>query len=168
MLSMSKRFDHNRYGMIGIQDQIEQITEASKGMRTFIDNKDSIVLGLVKVHESEVIDFVTEDQLLNQGIDATGKPIVPKYRSYTVFVKGLRGQITDHVTLKDTGDYHDSHYLTFGADEFDIDARDYKKGKLTAKYGTDILGLTPQNVDNTAELIRDETETELRKLIITE
>ena len=104
--------------------------------------KDS--LKVIQDNDQKAIDYNVDDQLFERGITATGKA-VGEYSMLTKKIKAAKNQRYDHVTLRDTTNFHDSFFLQ--ADRFPLmlDARDWKKSKLIEKYGNDIFGLTDEN-----------------------
>lgn len=93
-----------------------------------------------------IISLNQNDQLYEQGIKANNLPILPKYTAFTKAVKARKGQRIDHVTLKDTGKFYESFEVVAGSDSFEIIAKDSKTEKLKAKYDSEILGLTEENI----------------------
>ena len=74
----------------------------------------------VEFAENEALKSVEKDipnveekerERIFDGKTFTGEDITPSYKPYTVMVKEQKGQPTDRVTLKDTGDFHRS--ITF-------------------------------------------------------
>lgn len=95
---------------------------------------------------------------LNQGIDALGRPIRPPYTDYTVQKKLEKGQPFDRVTLRDTGDFYESVFIEVFKDSFLLDATDVKTKSLKRKYGETILGLTQENIEQVAKIIKPTLE----------
>ncbi|MES2287769.1 MAG: hypothetical protein V4547_18925 [Bacteroidota bacterium] len=88
------------------------------------------------------------------GVDSKDRPldeIGGEYSPYTVMLKKDKGQITDHVTLKDTG-YFYSSFKTFWRNDKDgaiqITADTIKEGgdDLITRWGKDIIGLDETNL----------------------
>lgn len=96
---------------------------------------------------TEKIVEMNVEQLYDFGINALGISIdtYAPYSPYTVRVKTEKGQPTDRVTLRDTGDFHKSFEVVVGPTDFYITATDYKTADLVEKYGERIFGLIPQN-----------------------
>ena len=105
--------------------------------------------------KAEIIDMNTDDQLLDKGSLSSGSAVVPGYRPLTIQIKGVKGQETRHVTLKDTGDFHGSFFINRGENWFTLSADDPKAQSLERKYSAEIYGLTEGSVANLVELIRD-------------
>jgi len=108
-----------------------------------------LVADIVRDNETEIVELNSQTQLYEQGINANGKKIA-SYRPYaplTVKLKKLKGQPTNRVTLRDEGDFHESFFLEVSNTDFFIDASDSKTRELIEKYGEDVLGLTPQSLE---------------------
>ena len=73
-------------------------------------------------------------------------PYTPK----TIELKEIKGQPTNRVTLRDTGDFYASFKIITEPDKFTIIATDYKTDGLIRKYGRQILGLTDENAQGLA------------------
>jgi hypothetical protein len=103
-----------------------------------------------------IIRLNTEGEQTSQliyGIDSKGKQlddIGGEYSPYTVMLKKDKGQITDHVTLKDTGEFYHSFRLYWLENEgaIHITADTMKDGgdDLITRWGQDIIGLDEQNL----------------------
>lgn len=100
---------------------------------------------IVKDNEHLFIDANVESQLFEKGIDSKGRKLKPPYTSFTKMIKRQKGQPIDKVTLRDTGEFHDSFFLK--TDKFPVEflAQDFKEQKLVEKYGIDIFGVTVSN-----------------------
>jgi hypothetical protein len=97
-----------------------------------------------EVKQAFVLDLNT-GQLYEEGRRADGVSL-GEYSPFTIRLKQLKGQRTDHVTLKDEGDFHQSFFLRIGERSFEIDASDEKKDELLDKYGDAVLGLSEQSL----------------------
>lgn len=100
----------------------------------------------VQENTDKIIELNVE-QLYEYGTNSLGISIdtYAPYSPYTVRVKKEKGQPTDRVTLRDTGDFHKSFEVVIGPVGFYITATDYKTNMLIEKYGEKIFGLIPQN-----------------------
>lgn len=100
----------------------------------------------VQKNTDKIIELNVE-QLYEYGINSLGISIdtYAPYSPYTVRIKKEKGQPTDRVTLRDTGDFHKSFEVVVGPIGFYITATDYKTNMLIEKYGEKIFGLIPQN-----------------------
>lgn len=98
--------------------------------------------------------------------DESLESIGGEYSPYTVAIKKDKGQITDHVTLKDTG-YFYSSFKTYWRDEGDgaiqITADTIKEGgdDLITRWGKDIIGLDETNLG----VLRDYARTKIVSII---
>lgn len=112
-------------------------------------NTDEIILQVIQDRERDVVRYVTEMQLFMEGLrgeDGAFLMDVHPYHPYTIQVKMEKGQPTDRVTLRDTGDFHDSFFIEYGDAEFLITASDWKTEELMEKYGEGIMALSDENL----------------------
>lgn len=89
-----------------------------------------------------------------------------EYSPYTKMLKSEKGQITDHVTLKDTGYFYRSFRCIWRADgdgSIQITADTIKEGgdDLIARWGKDIIGLDDDNVS----ILRDYAKEKILSLV---
>lgn len=107
----------------------------------------SFFVDTLKPYDHVICDMNSQSQLYERGLDSLGVSIssYQPYTEKTIEIKQMKGQPTDRVTLRDTGEFHASFYVTFESDCFFIDAQDWKTEKLVNKYGYQIFGLTPEN-----------------------
>jgi len=125
---------------------------------------DSIVLDITRTPEFKtlVIKLNTEglptSQLFLKGQDSTGKDldkIGGEYSPFTVEEKKRKGQPTDRVTLKDTGDFYMSFEVIPFKGGFIIEADTTKDGKsLEDDWGENIIGLQDENVQLVIEFYK--------------
>ncbi len=125
-------------------------------------NIDEITLQAVKANEEKAIDFNAEDQLYDKGILANGKQ-VGEYSSFTKRIKQAKGQRYDHITLRDTTNFHDSFFVNASKWPVLMDARDWKTSMLTERYTDDIFGLTKENTDAFGKGLIDQVTDGIRK-----
>lgn len=112
-----------------------------------------------------IIYLNTWDQLYDRGIDSEGKSL-GHYQPYTVFLKEKKGQPTDHVTLRDTGDFYKSFKVKFLNLDIQIVSDPIKYGPLGAvnlltQWGKEIIGLTEESLS----ILRDKAIEILTPLI---
>ncbi len=138
------------------------IQNMANSLRFIKDNLDEIVLDLVKDREKEVIAMNTDDQLF-QGFNTDGEKITPPYSEGYVKQKKRSGNPYDRVTTRESGDYHDSFFITYDKDQFFIDADDFKKPFLFKMYSEKLHGLTIENIDKLSEMIKEPLIEEVRK-----
>ena len=120
------------------------------------------------INEAQICELNSEKQLYDYGVNALGVEIsdYQPYAQFTVYAKRSKGQPSDRVTLRDTGDFHGSFFVKFGKDGFVIDATDSKRDKLVRKYGKQIFGLTPESktyVSN--EILKPELLDEIKAIL---
>jgi len=119
---------------------------------------------VIKKNEKKVVELNTNNQLFKQGVDSVGDrgtAIEPSYARSTISIKKKKGQPTNRVTLKDTGDFYKNTGVDFASKDFLITNHDKKYGKLIEKYGDNILGLT----GDSRKLLSKGVKRELLKLI---
>ena len=95
-----------------------------------------------------IISLNTKEQLYSQGIDSKGKTL-GEYSTYTKAIKQKKGQITDHITLKDTGEFYNSFKVKFNSSDssLQITANPIKEDtNLFKEFGIDIVGLTEDSM----------------------
>ena len=108
------------------------------------------LLFLDRAIKNLIIEYNTDNQLYEQGIDADGESL-GEYSLKTIAIKISKGQPTDRVPLKDTGDFYKSFRVVAGKDSFEITANTVKDDSdLIETYGESIIGLTDESK---AELI---------------
>jgi hypothetical protein len=113
---------------------------------------------VLKSLESQILAMNTDDQLFKKGVTIEGVKIVPPYTPFTKAIKRRKGQPTNRVTTRDTGQYHKNFKVHFRKDEFYIDViYQTNEGdiasKLRNKYG-DLEGLTDENVIRLSKMIQ--------------
>lgn len=105
---------------------------------------DKAVLASLKAHEKEVTNYITQIQLFEKGEDGQGLSL-GDYTPFTIEIKKSKGQRTDHITLKDTGDFYKSYKLGIGGL---VTANPQKDDtNLVTEFGADILVLSDEGQD---------------------
>lgn len=128
-------------------DVLENLVDGLQGFLAGFNRN----MGEVTREISGEITAMNVEQLYGRGETREGKPVEPPYAASTIQIKRAKGQRTDHVTLRDTGDFHASFRVDETQDGFGITATDRKTGLLESKYGEEILGLQDGNVQELAE-----------------
>ncbi len=130
---------------------------------------DAIALEISKTNQFKrlVIELNTEgeatSQLYELGEDSTGKSL-GKYTPFTISEKRKKGQPTDRVTLKDTGEFYSSFEVKPFFGGFIIDANPIKDDtNLFKRYGEDIIGLNDENLELIIKYYLDAFQFELQK-----
>lgn len=114
-------------------------------------------------------NYVIEDAnaaQLEAGLDADGRQITPEYTELTVDIKTAKGQVTDHVTLRDSGAFYAGIVAQVRGQELELVGTDSKTAKLQEKYGDAIIGLSEQAIDEfREEYVRPELEAKTREIL---
>ena len=107
--------------------------------------------------QAQIIDFNLE-QMYEGGIDSEGNSL-GQYAQITVsYWKPLARSLgndgrTDHITLKDTGEFYKSFRIKLESDGFKITADTIKEDTDLAKIYPDVIGLTKESKAMVSELI---------------
>ena len=125
---------------------VASIDNLIQHFQSFEERVDSIIRQALEENESAVIGLNIYTQLYDEGIRSDGRPVVPKYKPLTIQIKLENNQPTDRVTLRDTGNFHESFMIVFEEDSFYITSADSKTTIVTHKYGKKIFGLTDENL----------------------
>lgn len=142
------------------------VADKIAALKKFNRNASRFVLNELRNQEALIVDMNAEEQLFEHGMTNEGVKIdsYAPYASYTVEVKKAKGQPTDRVTLRDTGAFESSFKLIKKGHGFEIIATDEKADELAFQYGSDIFGLTDENMNEIKEqFIRPRIELELQK-----
>lgn len=113
--------------------------------------------------QNNIIKLNTIDQLFNDGIDSLGDSL-GEYSPFTVELKKAKGQPTNRITLKDTGDFYKTFKVEVKDDSFFINANPIKDdNNLFDDFGSEIVGLTEDNQKKISKTILDNTIKYIRK-----
>jgi hypothetical protein len=118
-----------------------------------LDFKKVIISILNTTSVKELVVEMEQNRLFNTGKDSEGDSL-GGYSPFTVLIKQEKGQRTDHITLRDTGEFYES--FTFHATGTDLvfDANPVKEdNNLFDDFGIDILGLTEEDTERLIERI---------------
>jgi hypothetical protein len=91
-----------------------------------------------------IINTITDDQLYEKGIDGRGQSL-GEYANITKEIKKEKGQRYDHITLRDTGDFHSAFTMDATAYGAVIYSKDEKANQLKRLFGAKIYDLTNEN-----------------------
>jgi hypothetical protein len=95
----------------------------------------------IQKNEQVLITQQTEGQF-DKGQDSNGMQFVPSYAMSTKVIKKSKGQPTDRVTLKDTGDLYSNITITANTTNAMIEANtEYFKYLVTHYSNNSILGI---------------------------
>jgi len=103
--------------------------------------------------EQMILDYIRNDQLFDEGIDAN-EDIIGTYSYLTEVMTNGRKKMGDPYTLKDTGEFYRSMFIKVLKDSILIDAN-YTKMEDQNWWSIDILGLTEENLEKYAEKIKE-------------
>lgn len=142
------------------------IEEKIERLREWQDNSEERVIEQAQAFEQDILEMNTDEQLYAKGIDSQGRPVRPQYTRFTVKLKKIAGQPTDRVTLRDTGDFHESFEVLWLPKAFLLSATDWKRRQLAEKYGEAIFGLTPQSVGDLTDMLRVPVLEDFKKQVL--
>ena len=126
---------------------------------------------LDKVIQQRIISLNIFNQLFDEGINSVGVKldvIGGEYSPYTIEAKKGKGQPVDRITLRDTGAFYESFYITLGSTYFDINANPIKDGVdiLKDRWGEDVLGLTSEIIELLGNILKPLIIEELKNEIL--
>lgn len=101
--------------------------------------------------QRQVIDL-NQSQMYDDGIDSKGQEL-GQYHPYTIVIKEKKGQRTDHITLKDTGEFYGSMKIKAGKDGIVISADMKKPDTDLEKIYPFALGLNEKSLSEIREFI---------------
>lgn len=119
-----------------ISEMYRKVTNAIQGL-------DNEIYNIVVELEPNMVEMQRER--LFEGKLSTQEKIVPEYRPFTIFMKRIKGQPTDRVTLFDEGLFYDNIFAKKENQTLIIESSDSKFTALQEKYGEHIFGLTTEN-----------------------
>ena len=130
-------------GLKSIQDLRNRVATFNNGL-----SSGAYIQQIIWDNDAYIVDMNAEEQLFEQGINRLGVEIMDyaPYSPLTIAIKEEKGQPTNRVTLRDTGDFEASFFLEVGKESFEIKASDFKTEHLIKMYGHQILGLTDENL----------------------
>jgi hypothetical protein len=114
----------------------------------------------IATNQQVLVDQQTEGQF-DKGKDANNISFIPSYAESTRRIKRSKGQPTNRVTLKDTGDLYNSIEIVANVANFEINAGVEYFTFLVGHYGSNtILGIQPEAMK---EFIEEYTLPEIEK-----
>lgn len=115
--------------------------------------------------KEEIIYLNTQKQLFELGVNSRGENL-GEYSPVTKAFKQAKGQPTDRITLKDTGEFYRSFRVFVQSNQITIVANPVKDdSNLFEDFGTEILGLTPTSIENLKPLVIENYKQYLRQLL---
>ncbi len=114
--------------------------------------------------KEQILKWIREDQLKAKGINSKGEVI--GYYSLTTSFINPKKKFNTHFTFYDTGEFFRSMFVRVFPDRITINA-DAQKGEdnLFDLYGTEIIGITDENLEKLKEKILTHYDRELRRII---
>lgn len=114
-----------------------------------------------------IIELNTQVQLYNEGENSLGVKLSAVGGSYTRRtreIKKAKGQPTNRVTLYDTGEFYDSFTVKptasadfiINSDPIKIDERTGQVTNLFFRWGKDVEGLNPENMEKVLKYLENE------------
>lgn len=120
------------------------------------------------VLKRQVLQWIQQDQLFEQGIDEDGD-IIGTYSEFTELINPEK-VAGSHYTLFDTGEFYRSMYVVVLSDSIVIEADPVKiddngeKTNLFYEYGEGIVGLTDENKQKLAEEVANRFQLAITRL----
>jgi len=116
------------------------------------------VEAIINENEKQVVELI--ERQLSEGRRGDGT-LLPLYKETTKLIKQQTGGILlgDRIALIDTGEFWDSIFATAYKGSVEIDAKDWKRDELVARYDEEIFLLSKESLEELSELIH----TELKK-----
>jgi len=144
-------------GNTKIDEQIRRYHLLSEAV-AWIDTFDSVT-------KKQIIDWIQQDQLIDEGINKFGK-IIGCYSYATELISNGKKKQGDHYNLFDTGAFFRSFVVIVGIDAIKIDANAQKgEDNLFKKFGNKIIGLTDENFTKLKELVKKSYISYARKVL---
>ncbi len=125
------------------------------------ENIDQVIFDINKrqVSKDLIIFYNTIDQLFVKGENSLGQTLESirgGYSPATITIKIAKNQPTDHITLKDTGEFYDSWTVVVKINEIEILANPIKPGgtNLFEEWGDEIVGLNEENLEKYRQYLK--------------
>ena len=113
--------------------------------------------------KEDILNLIREAQLMAEGVDEDNE-IIGTYSYMTELISGGRKQEGDPYNLNDTGEFFRSMYIKVLADSIVIDAN-YAKMEDQDWWSIGILGLTQENLEKYAEMVKENYILYARKVL---
>jgi len=144
-------------GNTKIDEQIRRYHLLSEAV-AWIDTFDSVT-------KKQIIDWIQQDQLIDEGINKFGK-IIGYYSYATELISNGKKKQGDPYNLFDTGAFFRSFVVIVGIDAIKIDANAQKgEDNLFKKFGNEIIGLTDENFKKLKDLVKKSYISYARKVL---
>jgi hypothetical protein len=112
------------------------------------------------VHTEEIkdviLDIIQNEQLIDQGIDATGE-IIGRYSKATEVISGGTKREGEPYNLLDSGSFFRSMFVDVLSNSIEIDATSSTFDEMQKQdwWRISILGMTSENLEQYAELLKE-------------
>ena len=103
--------------------------------------------------KEKILNLIRDEQLMEEGVDANND-IIGTYSYLTEVLSGGRKRMGDPYNLNDTGAFFRSMFIKVLSDSILIDA-DSAKMEDQNWWSVDILGLTEENLDIYATMVKE-------------
>ena len=110
-----------------------------------------------------ILNLIRQDQLVEEGVDSN-EEIIGYYSYLTEVMTDGRKKMGEPYNLKDTGAFFRSMFVKVLNDSIYIDA-DYKKMEDQNWWSIDILGLTEDNLEIYAKMVKENFILYARKIL---
>jgi hypothetical protein len=113
--------------------------------------------------KKDILNLIRIKQLKDKGVDENDQ-VIGYYSAVTDMITRGRKAEGDHYTLDDTGEFFRSMYVVVLTDSIVIEAN-YSKMQDQEWWSTDILGLTEQNKNWYAQMVKENFIKYARKIL---
>lgn len=100
------------------------------------------------IHDNNNIIIDMNTRKLYAGLNSRGQSLESiggSYSPVTIAIKKSEGQLTDRVTLRDTGDFYEGFYVNASSGMWHLSSNDEKTDELIKQWGSDIFGNTNED-----------------------
>ena len=107
---------------------------------------------IINENEKQVVELI--ERQLSEGRRGDGT-LLPLYKEATKLIKKQTGGILlgDRIALIDTGEFWESIFATAYKGSVEIDAKDWKRDELIARYGDEVLLLADDSLEEISKLV---------------
>ena len=124
------------------------------GLLKKVEAFDPAALAIESIEETkDVIADLNAEQLYT-GKRSDGSDITPQYSPITIEIKKEKGQPTDRVTLRDTGEFYQGLRVDVQGEEVRVYSTDEKSEDLFKRYATPKKNIFGLNSEYKAEYIK--------------
>lgn len=127
----------------------KKIVDLIERIERFRDNINNYISMIVFRHRDYIIAQNVEIQMYEFGVDAKNMSF-GSYAESTKKRKKAKGQKISNVTLRDTGEFHESIFVDIRDDEFELMTKNETHRWLRGRYGENILGLNDEFISKFA------------------